>query len=528
MSDTLHERSEAPGRGGKSLLATRAANTLRYSVMNIFILLGIVGTACGRPAAPGRGLLLSFVLIGYVDELFGDAGAKERMPPVWYCQLMLFLTLPLIIFATLVTFNVASPHRLPLARRALPRRRHRPRWPRAPRTGWFWSQGAFVSLGMYYGAAGVNVSHELVHRVGQAVRPAVRHLAPRLHLGHRLCHRARPRPPPQRRHRARPGDRAARRIHRRTSSGRSTVGQWLAAKRFEDERLKRKGIPNTLWTNRFWRNQLMTLVVVALLRRLPRPRGHRLVSPIAGAIGKIYLEVVNYIEHYGLVRIPGTRVEARHSWDSHRRVSGGMFYNLMLHANHHKIATRRYWELEQSPPEEAATLPRGYMAMILFAFLGPPFFRYINKHLARWDSRAREPRGGRLPQGQGPLSRRPRLGTLSPPAELFLRRASRRGDHPMLKWALIFFVISIVTRLLGFTGISAASAGIAKILFYVFLVLLVITLIVALAIGQFVFIAAASARHAPPASQAPGIPVRKCARPADPVAAKGIARRSTR
>jgi alkane 1-monooxygenase len=83
--------------------------------------------------------------------------------------------------------------------------------------------------------------------------------------------------------------------------------------------------------------------------------------------------------------MPGTRVEARHSWDSHRRVSGGMFYNLMLHANHHKIATRRYWELEQSPPEEAATLPRGYMAMILFAFLGPPFFKYINKHLARWD-----------------------------------------------------------------------------------------------------------------------------------------------
>ncbi len=57
----------------------------------------------------------------------------------------------------------------------------------------------------------------------------------------------------------------------------------------------------------------------------------------------------------------------------------------------------------------------------------------------------------------------------------------------MLKWALIFFVISLITGFLGFTGVSAATGGIAKILFYIFLVLLVITLIVALAIGQFVF-----------------------------------------
>jgi uncharacterized membrane protein YtjA (UPF0391 family) len=57
----------------------------------------------------------------------------------------------------------------------------------------------------------------------------------------------------------------------------------------------------------------------------------------------------------------------------------------------------------------------------------------------------------------------------------------------MLKWALIFFAISIVTGLLGFTGISAAAGGIAKVLFYIFIVLTVIVIIIALAIGQFVF-----------------------------------------
>ena len=50
----------------------------------------------------------------------------------------------------------------------------------------------------------------------------------------------------------------------------------------------------------------------------------------------------------------------------------------------------------------------------------------------------------------------------------------------MLKWALFFFVISIVAGLFGFTGISAAAGGIAKILFFFFVALFVILLAVAL------------------------------------------------
>jgi alkane 1-monooxygenase len=171
---------------------------------------------------------------------------------------------------------------------------------------------------------------------------------------------------------------------------RSTIGQWIAAKRIEDERLARKGIANNLINNRFWRGQLMTVAVLALYVTFLGPIGI-LFSAYAGAIGKIYLEVVNYIEHYGLVRVPGTRVEARHSWDSHRRVSTGLFYNLMLHSNHHAIATRRYWELEQSRETQALVLPRGYMAMIFFAFLGPPFFKFTDKLLARWDRELASP-----------------------------------------------------------------------------------------------------------------------------------------
>ena len=39
----------------------------------------------------------------------------------------------------------------------------------------------------------------------------------------------------------------------------------------------------------------------------------------------------------------------------------------------------------------------------------------------------------------------------------------------MLKWALIFAVISLVAGLFGFTGMAAGAAGIAKVLFVLFL-----------------------------------------------------------
>src|SRR4051794_2365592 len=58
------------------------------------------------------------------------------------------------------------------------------------------------------------------------------------------------------------------------------------------------------------------------------------------------------------------------------------------------------------------------------------------------------------------------------------------GDRAMtiLKWALIFLVVSIIAGLLGFTGISAASADIARVLFYVFVVIFLVLLILGLTI----------------------------------------------
>lgn len=65
-------------------------------------------------------------------------------------------------------------------------------------------------------------------------------------------------------------------------------------------------------------------------------------------------------------------------------------------------------------------------------------------------------------------------------------KAGETGDDTaemtLLKWALIFFLVSIVAGILGFTGISAASADVARFLFYVFVVIFLILLILGLTI----------------------------------------------
>jgi uncharacterized membrane protein YtjA (UPF0391 family) len=55
------------------------------------------------------------------------------------------------------------------------------------------------------------------------------------------------------------------------------------------------------------------------------------------------------------------------------------------------------------------------------------------------------------------------------------------SESIMLRWAIIFLIISVITGILGFTGISEATAGIAKILFYIFLVILLIWVVLIIA-----------------------------------------------
>ena len=57
----------------------------------------------------------------------------------------------------------------------------------------------------------------------------------------------------------------------------------------------------------------------------------------------------------------------------------------------------------------------------------------------------------------------------------------------MLKWALIFFLISLVAGFFGFTGVAAGSRSIAKVLFFIAIVIFLIVLIFGVMLGKLVF-----------------------------------------
>ena len=100
---------------------------------------------------------------------------------------------------------------------------------------------------------------------------------------------------------------------------------------------------------------------------------------ISGVISFLFLECINYIEHYGLRRFKTSsgryeRVQAHHSWNSNHNVGRIVLYELTRHSDHHFKASKKYQILDCH--DEAPQLPFGYPASILLS-LAPPLWFYI-------------------------------------------------------------------------------------------------------------------------------------------------------
>ena len=57
----------------------------------------------------------------------------------------------------------------------------------------------------------------------------------------------------------------------------------------------------------------------------------------------------------------------------------------------------------------------------------------------------------------------------------------------MLKWALIFFVVSLIAGFFGFTGVASGAKSIAKVLFFIAIVIFLIVLVFGVFLGTLVF-----------------------------------------
>jgi fatty acid desaturase len=172
---------------------------------------------------------------------------------------------------------------------------------------------------------------------------------------------------------------------------RSSIGQYREAAEIERKRLERAG--RGFWT---WRNQLlqsigMSAVFVALSYWCAGTAGVALWL-FAAIVTKFLFENVNYIQHYGLVRIHGTRVEPRHSWDCNTAGATWVFYGLARHSHHHNKPVLPYWQL--MPLDKIAGSPRldiGYIGCMLLAAVPPLWFRWTTPRLLDWDRRLASP-----------------------------------------------------------------------------------------------------------------------------------------
>jgi alkane 1-monooxygenase len=101
-------------------------------------------------------------------------------------------------------------------------------------------------------------------------------------------------------------------------------------------------------------------------------------------VGFSLLEVVNYLEHYGLLRRRREdgryeRCAPRHSWNSNNVASNVLLYHLQRHSDHHANPMRRYQALRHF--DEAPQLPTGYAGMIVLAYFPPLWRRVMDRRL---------------------------------------------------------------------------------------------------------------------------------------------------
>ncbi|MFZ6818805.1 alkane 1-monooxygenase [Undibacterium sp. Ji22W] len=176
---------------------------------------------------------------------------------------------------------------------------------------------------------------------------------------------------------------------------RSTIGQYKESWDIERQRLVNRGV--AIWSlhNRVLTGLLMTLALYVVWYLAAAWLGV-LIYTLVIVNAKFLFETINYIEHYGVVRVPGTKVLPYHSWDCDARISSNALLNLSRHADHHANAHKRYWELETF--DTSLQLHYGYISTIVVALIPFWWHRFAAPQLHQWDLHSASPEEKKLAQ----------------------------------------------------------------------------------------------------------------------------------
>jgi alkane 1-monooxygenase len=155
---------------------------------------------------------------------------------------------------------------------------------------------------------------------------------------------------------------------------------FLNSWKLEAKRLTHKGHSPFSWRNELiWWNGLSVLVAIGFYMAFG-PLGLALFLGQA-FVAFTFLEVINYVEHYGLHRRKlengrYERVTPKHSWNANDRFTNLLLFHLQRHSDHHANPKRRYQVLRHF--DESPQLPTGYAGMFLLAWFPPLWFKVMN------------------------------------------------------------------------------------------------------------------------------------------------------
>ncbi|SDC72995.1 alkane 1-monooxygenase [Ruegeria marina] len=244
----------------------------------------------------------------------------------------------------------------------------------------------FFGVGVITGTIGINYSHELMHQkdrferwLGDILLAMV--LYSHFRSEHLLVHHryvGTPRDPVTARY-----NEGFHRFYPRV-----LVQCLRSAFRAEREMLARRDRRWSDPSNPFWRYWTLQSVMILLAGLLGGWAGVGLFLVQAG-VAVWQLELVNYVEHYGLTRKylgegKYEHVKPRHSWNSAQKASNWLLINLQRHSDHHYKPDRRFPLLQNHTEADAPQLPYGYPVMTVAALIPPLWRRVMNPRVRAW------------------------------------------------------------------------------------------------------------------------------------------------
>jgi alkane 1-monooxygenase len=164
---------------------------------------------------------------------------------------------------------------------------------------------------------------------------------------------------------------------------RTVVGGVKSAIKIEKDRLARKGKGWWSSDNELLQGWAMSATFFTVTAAICGPRSIPFLLGQA-AYGASLLEVINYLEHYGLLRQKDAngkyeRTQPAHSWNSNAVVTNLFLYQLQRHSDHHAHPARSYQALRHFA--DAPQLPADYASLLIPAYVPGLWFELMDKRV---------------------------------------------------------------------------------------------------------------------------------------------------